>query len=92
MRSSSFESHHSHVNPKLMPITSTEYRAPSVQVGVFHLSDGLIEKISTFHVINNLKVVPGANVKVSNGYFFHGEKPLNPEIGDVRVQFLYAGW
>ncbi|XP_014670709.1 PREDICTED: transmembrane protein 43-like [Priapulus caudatus] len=91
VRSASFDSPHLHKNPKQMAVTSAEYRAPAAYAGAFQLSDGLVNRINNFKVLKSLKLPQGSDAKVTKGYFYHGEAPLSPAIGDVRVQFLYAG-
>merc|ERR1712004_22886 len=77
------------MGPTEMKIRSRILTAQSSYVGSFLLSDHLVEKISTFH-----KIVPRDNPPdgiIFDGGIYHGSDPANPQIGDLRVSFEYAG-
>ncbi|XP_051873435.1 transmembrane protein 43 [Pristis pectinata] len=92
VNSRNFDREIGHKNPSSMAVESFTVVAPSVDLGNFHLSKGLIEKIQTFRRIPLSKFgAPHADITVLDDYFYHSRNPKSPEVGDVRVSFHYAG-
>ncbi|XP_064632342.1 transmembrane protein 43-like [Lineus longissimus] len=91
VKSSSFAKPGGHHNPNSFAVESVERVAPGVRAGAFVLSKNLIDKISVFHDVRPGKTPEHPGVKVIDGGFFHGENPLQPKVGDLKVRLLYAG-
>lgn len=91
VRSDSFDNPAGHQNPNTMPVQSYTKEADSVRVGVFSLSKGLIGKIDAFQPLSPQEVPQGKMMKIHNGMFYHSMDPFYHRVGDVRVQFSYAG-
>ncbi|XP_057701794.1 transmembrane protein 43 [Corythoichthys intestinalis] len=94
INSRSFDKEIGHQNPSAMAVESVTVVAPQVQVGPFTLSQGLVEKINNFQTLslkdlNSYKSDPFFTI--SDDYFYHTRQPKRPEVGDVRVQFFFAG-
>ncbi|XP_051977597.1 transmembrane protein 43 isoform X1 [Xyrauchen texanus] len=87
-----FDQEVGHVNPSAMAVESVTVVAPDVWVGKLFLSNGLIEQINDFHTLS-LQGFPDVNtfLTVYDDYFYHTANPRRPEVGDVRVRFVYAG-
>lgn len=65
--------------------------APSVRVGAFSLSKGLIGKIDAFQPLSPQEVPQGRMMYLHDGMFYLSENPIHPKEGDKRVRFSYAG-
>lgn len=62
-----------------------------MRVGAFSLSRGLIGKIDVFQPLSPQEVPHGKMISIHNGMFYHTMDQFHPKVGDVRVQFSYAG-
>ncbi|XP_068714626.1 transmembrane protein 43-like isoform X1 [Montipora foliosa] len=92
VRSDHFDSPSGHMNPNSFPVTSYTKEAELVQVGGFALSKGLIAKINDFQPLSPKDLVQtGSRRYIHEGMFYIAEDPFYPLVGDVRVQFSYAG-
>lgn len=91
VRSDGFDNPSGHQNPNSMPVHSYTREADSVQVGAFTLSKGLVGKINEFQPLSPREVPLGKTMYLHNGMFYHAMDPFHPRVGDVRVQFSYAG-
>lgn len=89
-----FDQEVGHVNPSAMAVESVTVVAQDVRIGRFFLSEGLLQQINDFHTLSlqGLPVpVTNAFLSVYDDYFYHTANPRRPEVGDVRVRFVYAG-
>lgn len=92
VRSSSFDNSFSYMNPTEMSVQPMTYEAESVYVGQFLLSKGLVSKVTNFqHLRANHAMIKNSNLKVFDGFFYHGNDPTKPQVGDLRVKFEFAG-
>ncbi|XP_041046823.1 transmembrane protein 43-like [Carcharodon carcharias] len=92
VNSRSFDREIGHKNPSSMAVESFMAVASDVSVGNLHLSKGLIDRINTFKRIRLNKFEgPHTDIIVQDDYFYHSSNPRNPEVGDLRVSFDYAG-
>lgn len=93
VRSLSFDNSVGHNNPTSMPVQSQLYTADSVYVGEFELSEGLISKITSFRKINPSSLPPPSDpqIQLLDGVYYHSYNPRNPQVGDLRVTFEFAG-
>lgn len=89
--SNSFDNPSGHQNPNSMPVDSYTKEADFVRVGAFVLSKALIGKISDFQPLSLREVPYGKAMYLHNGMFYHAMDPYHPRVGDVRVQFSFAG-
>ena len=75
-----------------MPLETELQVASHVYVGVFHLSQHLIQGSFThFHPLTGDEQPSDQRIKLHAGLYFHCEDLFNPQVGDIRIQFSYAG-
>lgn len=77
-----------------MPFRTTTMTASEIRLGAFRLSEGLVRQISTWVDIalidSDLEHLPPElreRIQLSEGRFYLGDDPQNPQVGDVRIQF-----
>ncbi|CAJ0960882.1 unnamed protein product [Ranitomeya imitator] len=87
-----FDHEIAHRNPSAMAVESFTAVAADVQVGNYYLSKGLINKIDNFKQLSLSEIrTPHADVTTEGNYFYQSADPKNPEVGDLRISFWYAG-
>ncbi|XP_073501073.1 transmembrane protein 43 isoform X2 [Phyllobates terribilis] len=87
-----FDREIAHRNPSAMAVESYTAMAADVQVGNYYLSKVLINKIDNFKQLSLSQIrTPHADVTTEGNYFYQSADPKNPEVGDLRVSFWYAG-
>ncbi|KAM4023437.1 transmembrane protein 43 [Anomaloglossus baeobatrachus] len=87
-----FDREIAHQNPSAMAVESYTAVAADVQVGNYYLSQGLINKIDNFKQLSLSQIrTPHADVTTEGQYFYQSANPKNPEVGDLRISFWYAG-
>lgn len=93
VRSQSFDNMVGHTNPTSMPVSSNLFEADQVHVGNFELSKGLKDRITNFKKMSPTSVTPPSDPRIQllDGVFYHSYNPLQPQVGDLRVTFEYAG-
>ncbi|ENN73019.1 transmembrane protein 43 homolog [Dendroctonus ponderosae] len=89
--SSSFYIRQGHENPTKMPIKTQIYTSASARVGQIKLSSELLEKFKQFEVISGDQRPDRDDIKLHLGIYYHCRDVFNPEVGDIRIQFYYAG-
>lgn len=89
--SNSFEQRSQHSNPDLMPVKPDTKVAKDVLIGSFYLSSHLIEKISNFKKFEPSHTNISRFLNIKQHMFYQSPDPNNPQVGDVRVWFEYAG-
>ncbi|KAJ8978169.1 hypothetical protein NQ317_009657 [Molorchus minor] len=89
--SSSFYIRHGHENPREIPLNTVTYIAPLAKVGNFILGHDLKEKFDDFIEVTSDERPEQGDIKLHMGIYYHCEDIWNPEVGDIRVQFYYAG-
>ena len=62
-----------------------------MKLGDFLLGSDLKEKFREYEVFTSDERPRDPGVKMHAGIYFHGEDVWRPEVGDIRVQFAYAG-
>jgi hypothetical protein len=62
-----------------------------VKLGDFLLGDDLKEKFDDYTVFTSDERPSTNSIKMHAGLYFHAEDVWKPEVGDIRVQFSYAG-
>ncbi len=90
--SSSFHEPSGHANPGALPFQSTTITAGTVVLGGFTLPSDLVAKIDQRDARPvtqaDLDALPaGSNLKAAGAFFYRGENPSAPKVGDVRVKF-----
>lgn len=91
--SNSFDDRRYHDNPKTMPVEKMELTAESVTVGLFTLSREAVLKISNWKRLPlNPSTSYGSDTRAYDNTLYHSDSSFrNPQVGDVRVWFEYAG-
>ena len=62
-----------------------------VKVGDFLLGKDLREKFHEFKVFTSDERPADPSIKMHAGLYFHAADVWRPEVGDIRIQFAYAG-
>lgn len=76
-----------HQNPASFPIEPTKIYAKNVSLGAFTLTSDIIEQIKANNTINNLPANP--NYNVMQGYYYLGQNPSIPQVGDCKIAYTY---
>lgn len=81
----------SHKNPTEFPLQSKVQVAERAYIGGYELGEQLKEKFNTFvHITSDTRPdIPG--VRLHSGFYYHGVDVHEPQIGDLRIQFFFAG-
>lgn len=80
-----------HENPKEFPIRNRIQVANNVMIGTFKLSDTVKREINNYIEITSDTRPEDPSIKLHSGLYYHCADVFNPEIGDIRLQFLTAG-
>ncbi|CAG9835212.1 unnamed protein product [Diabrotica balteata] len=89
--SNNFYIRHGHENPKEIPLTSVTYVSPIVQLGHLLVGNEIKDKFDDFIEVTSDERPDRRDVKLHMGIYYHCDDIWNPEVGDIRVQFYYAG-
>nr|CAI5828028.1 unnamed protein product [Callosobruchus analis] len=89
--SSAFYVRHGHENPKEIPLPTVTYIAPVVRVGALLIGRQIKEKFDDWVEVTSDERPERRDVKLHMGIYYHCEDIWNPQVGDIRVQFYYAG-
>ena len=60
-------------------------------MGDFLLGKDLREKFNEFKVFTSDERPADPSIKMHAGLYFHAADVWRPEVGDIRIQFAYAG-
>nr|ACO14791.1 Transmembrane protein 43 [Caligus clemensi] len=82
-----------HHNPEDWPINSTMSTNSRVKIGGFLLGTALKEKFDEEFIpfTSDERPSSSSGIKMHAGLYFHAKDVWNPEVGDIRIQFSYAG-
>ncbi|XP_021924095.1 transmembrane protein 43 homolog isoform X2 [Zootermopsis nevadensis] len=73
------------------PLKTTVYVNERVSVGRYMFGAALIDKFSDFVLVTSDERPERRDIKLHAGLYYHSRDVWNPEVGDIRVQFSYAG-
>ena len=62
-----------------------------VAVGAYTLSPALKEVFTTFTPFSGDEAPEGMEIKLHSGMYYITKDLFNPQVGDIRVQFYFAG-
>jgi Transmembrane protein 43 len=89
--SRSFYIRSGHHNPQSFPIESKVHVADQVFIGQFNLGQDIKNRITTFTELTSDTRPEDPSVKLHSGMYYHCNDVFEPEIGDIRIQFSFAG-
>lgn len=74
-----------------MPLKTHTYISPFVRVGHLALGHEIKEKFTDYVEVTSDERPERKDIKLHMGIYYHCDDVWNPEVGDIRVQFYYAG-
>ncbi|XP_068141926.1 transmembrane protein 43 homolog [Drosophila tropicalis] len=89
--SRNFYNRHGHRNPPSFPIESHVQIADAVYIGKYELGTEVKEKFSNYRELTSDIRPEDSNIKLHLGLYYHTNDVFNPEVGDLRILFSFAG-
>lgn len=89
--SDSFYFRSTHVNPKDFPVKTHVYVSEHVKIGALQLGDVAKNRFNKFVEVTSDERPERPDIKLHSGMYYHCFNIFYPEIGDIRIQFSYAG-
>lgn len=80
-----------HENPTEIPLLSEIQTTEVVKIGSYLLSPEIIETFTSYEPFSGDEEPTGDDVKLHAGMYYETRDIFNPDVGDIRVQFYYAG-
>eukprot|EP00095_Tigriopus_kingsejongensis_P005652 maker-scaffold209_size256900-snap-gene-0.16 protein:Tk05652 transcript:maker-scaffold209_size256900-snap-gene-0.16-mRNA-1 annotation:"transmembrane protein 43" len=91
INSDSFDSSMGHHNPEDWPLNSSIVVNSRARVGGFLLGSELREKFEEYTIFTSDERPQDPSIKMHAGLYLHAENVWKPDVGDIRIQFSYAG-
>ncbi|CAG0895352.1 unnamed protein product [Cyprideis torosa] len=92
INSSLFTMSHPHMNPRFIPMTSYIIVAPVVKMARLELSASLKQRFKPFTPFTGDSSPPNQSIHLHADLYYICRKDLfHPEVGDLRIQFSFAG-
>lgn len=88
---SNFHMRMGHENPKSIPVESRTQIASNVRIGKYPLGERVKEKMMNWVDVSSDTRPYDPAVKLHLGFYYHSNDVFNPEIGDLRIMFSFAG-
>ncbi|KAI4464392.1 hypothetical protein MML48_3g00006703 [Holotrichia oblita] len=82
---------HRHQNPTEIPLKTYVYVSPIVKVGQLTLGTDIKNKFNDYIEVTGDQRPDRRDIKLHLGIYYHCDDVWNPQVGDIRVQFYYAG-
>lgn len=89
--SRSFYRQSKHKNPDKFPIESQIQVADTVTIGKYELGTEVKNKFNKFIELTSDSRPEDPSIKLHLGLYYHSNDIFNPEIGDLRILFSFAG-
>lgn len=89
--SRNFYNRHGHTNPSHFPIESHVQVADAVFIGRYELGAEVKEKFNNYQELTSDIRPEDSGVKLHLGIYYHTNDVFNPEVGDLRLLFSFAG-
>lgn len=89
--SSGFHMRFGHENPNNVPVESRIQLADHVHIGRYELGAAVKEKIANWVDFTSDTRPDDPSVKLHSGFYYHCNDVWQPEVGDVRIMFSFAG-
>ncbi|XP_023176300.2 transmembrane protein 43 homolog [Drosophila hydei] len=86
-----FYNPHGHTNPQRFPIESAVQVADAVYIGKYELGPAVKNKFNNYHELTSDIRPDDSGIKLHLGLYYHTSDVFNPEVGDLRLLFTYAG-
>ncbi|XP_063219200.1 transmembrane protein 43 homolog isoform X3 [Bacillus rossius redtenbacheri] len=80
-----------HENPRKLPRKTKVFISERVTIGKFSLSSALKQKFNNFVIFTSDERPEQRHIKLHSGLYYHCHDVWHPEVGDIRIQFSYAG-
>ncbi|XP_030385382.1 transmembrane protein 43 homolog [Scaptodrosophila lebanonensis] len=89
--SRNFYNRYGHTNPSRFPIESNVQVADAVFIGKYELSTEAKAKFNDFKELTSDIRPEDSGIKLHLGLYYHANDVFNPEVGDLRILFSFAG-
>ena len=89
--SEAFHNTMGHHNPESWPVNSSLAINQRVKIGNYFLGKELKQKFTSFTPFTSDERPANPQIKMHAGLYFHARNVWESDVGDIRVQFSYAG-
>lgn len=80
-----------HENPVTIPLESRVQVADRVRIGPYELGAEVKEKVKPYISLTSDTRPDDPTLKMHDGFYYHCNDVLRPEVGDLRLVFSFAG-
>jgi len=91
INSRSFFIQSGHRNPDRFPVESATQIADAAFIGRYELGQEIKEKFNSYVEVTSDERPEDPSIKLHLGLYYHSRDIFNPEVGDVRILFSFAG-